>query len=182
MSSEFFTILTTAGRNKLANAAATNTPLALTQMAVGDGDKGAYYTPAEAQTTLKHEVWRGPINNLYVDPKNANQIVANLVIPDTAGGWYVREVGLFDSTGALIAVGKFPESYKPMLAAGSDKQLDVRMVLAVSNTSDVTLQIDPSVVFATREYVDTGRAEDLATVLQALCDTNRLVLTQHYLN
>ncbi|MDO5940652.1 phage tail-collar fiber domain-containing protein [Burkholderia cepacia] len=154
MANEFFTILTTVGRNKLAAATATATPLALTQMAVGDGDNGAYYNPTEAQTTLKHEVWRGAINRLSVDPNNSSWIVAELVIPDDVGGWYVREVGLFDSTGTMIAVGKFPESYKPTLVAGSNKQLYVRMIMEVTNTAAVTLQVDPSIVLATRQYVD----------------------------
>ena len=154
MANEFFTILTATGRNKLAAATATATPLTLTQMAVGDGDNGAYYSPTEAQTALKHEVWRGAINHLAVDANNPNWIVAELVIPDNVGGFYIREVGLFDSAGAMIAVGKFPESYKPTLAAGSNKQLYVRMILEVANTSAVTLLVDPSVVLATRQYCD----------------------------
>ncbi len=162
MANEFFTILTAVGRNKLANAVATSTPLVLTQMAVGDGDNGAYYNPTEAQAALKHEVWRGAINHLYVDPNNANWIVAELVIPDNVGGWYIREVGLFDNTGAMIAVGKFPESYKPTLAAGSNKQLYVRMISEVTNTSAVTLVVDPDVVMANRRYVDDKVASELA--------------------
>ncbi|MEW5892376.1 MAG: phage tail protein [Pseudomonadota bacterium] len=161
MANEFFTILTATGRNKLAAATATGTPLTLTQMAVGDGDNGAYYSPTEAQTALKHEVWRGAINHLAVDANNPNWIVAELVIPDNVGGFYIREVGLFDSTGAMIAVGKFPESYKPTLAAGSNKQLYVRMILEVTNTSAVTLLVDPSVVLATRQYCDDKVADEL---------------------
>lgn len=161
MANEFFTILTATGRNKLANATATATPLNLTRMAVGDGDNGAYYSPTEAQTALKHEVWRGAINHLAVDANNPNWIVAELVIPDNVGGFYIREVGLFDSTGAMIAVGKFPESYKPTLAAGSNKQLYVRMILEVANTSAVTLLVDPSVVLATRQYCDDKVAAEI---------------------
>lgn len=161
MANEFFTILTATGRNKLAAATATGTALTLTQMAVGDGDNGAYYSPTEAQTALKHEVWRGAINHLAVDANNPNWIVAELVIPDNVGGFYIREVGLFDSTGAMIAVGKFPESYKPTLAAGSNKQLYVRMILEVANTSAVTLLVDPSVVLATRQYCDDKVADEL---------------------
>lgn len=161
MANEFFTILTATGRNKLAAATATGTPLTLTQMAVGDGDNGAYYSPTEAQTALKHEVWRGAINHLAVDANNPNWIVAELVIPDNVGGFYIREVGLFDSTGAMIAVGKFPESYKPTLATGSNKQLYVRMILEVANTSAVTLLVDPSVVLATRQYCDDKVADEL---------------------
>lgn len=162
MANEFFTILTATGKAKLAAAQTSGTPLQITQMAVGDGDNGAYYNPIESQTALKHETWRGALNNLSVDASNLNWIVAELVIPDTVGGFYIREVGLFDSTGALIAVGKFPESYKPTLAAGSNKQLYVRMILEVSNASAVTLLIDPSVVLATRATVDQRIAEELA--------------------
>ncbi|WP_369951999.1 phage tail protein [Ralstonia syzygii] len=161
MANEFFTILTAVGRNKLAAAVAAGTQLALTQMAVGDGDNGAYYNPIEGQTALKHEVWRGAINHLYVDPNNANWIVAELVIPDDVGGWYIREVGLFDSAGAMFAVGKYPESYKPILASGSNKQLYVRMIMEVANTAAVTLQVDPSVVLATRQYVDSKVAGEI---------------------
>ena len=161
MANEFFTILTATGRNKLAAATATGTALTLTQMAVGDGDNGAYYSPTEAQIALKHEVWRGAINHLAVDANNPNWIVAELVIPDNVGGFYIREVGLFDSAGAMIAVGKFPESYKPTLAAGSNKQLYVRMILEVANTSAVTLLVDPSVVLATRQYCDDKVADEL---------------------
>lgn len=161
MANEFFTILTATGRNKLAAATATGTALTLTQMAVGDGDNGAYYSPTEAQTALKHEVWRGAINHLAVDANNPNWIVAELVIPDNVGGFYIREVGLFDNAGAMIAVGKFPESYKPTLAAGSNKQLYVRMILEVANTSAVTLLVDPSVVLATRQYCDDKVAAEL---------------------
>jgi phage-related tail fiber protein len=161
MANEFFTILTATGRNKLAAATATGAPLTLTQMAVGDGDNGAYYSPAEAQTALKHEVWRGAINHLAVDANNPNWIVAELVIPDNVGGFYIREVGLFDSAGAMIAVGKFPESYKPTLAAGSNKQLYVRMILEVTNTTAVTLLVDPSVVLATRQYCDDKVAAEI---------------------
>jgi len=154
MADEFFTILTTMGKNKLATAAAQGIPLKLTHMAVGDGDNGAYYLPVESQQYLKHETWRGTLNHLSIDKKNPHWIVAEVVIPDDVGGFYIREVGLFDETGALIAIGKFPESYKPILATGANKQLYVRMILEVSNAASVTLLIDPSVVLATRQYVE----------------------------
>ncbi|WP_240947014.1 phage tail-collar fiber domain-containing protein [Leeia aquatica] len=162
MANEFFTLLTTTGKARLAAAQASSTPLQITHMAVGDGDNGSYYNPVESQTALKHETWRGALNNLSVDQSNPNWIVAELVIPDTVGGFYIREVGLFDSTGNLIAVGKFPESYKPTLASGSNKQLYVRMILEVSNAASVTLLVDPSVVLATRSTVDQRIAEELA--------------------
>ncbi|MGR2660313.1 phage tail protein [Chromobacterium haemolyticum] len=162
MANEFFTLLTASGKAKLAAAQANGAPLQISQMAVGDGDNGGYYTPSESQTALKHETWRGALNHLAVDPNNPNWVVAEAVLPDTVGGFYIREVGLFDSRGDLIAIGKFPESYKPLLAAGSNKQLYVRMILEVSNTAAVTLLVDPSVVLATRSAVDQRIAEELA--------------------
>lgn len=158
---DFYTILTSTGRAKLANAQVTGVPVSLTHMGVGDGENGAYYLPSEVQTTLKHEVWRDQLSDLRVDATNPAWIVAELVIPDTVGGFYIREVGLFDSAGDLIAVGKFPESYKPTLPAGSNKQIYVRMILEVANTSTVTLKVDPSVVLATRAYVDQKVTDEI---------------------
>lgn len=161
MANEFFTILTATGRSKLARAVVENTPLALTHMAVGSGNNDAYYTPGEDQTSLKHEVWRGPLNNLSVSPENPNWIVAECVIPDNVGGFYIREMGLFDTAGTLIAVGRFPESYKPTMVDGSNKQLYVRMILEVSNTASVTLLVDQSIALATHQYVDNKISSEL---------------------
>lgn len=161
MANEFFTILTATGRSKLARAVVENTPLALTHMAVGSGNNDAYYTPGEDQTSLKQEVWRGPLNNLSISPENPNWIVAECVIPDNVGGFYIREMGLFDTAGTLIAVGRFPESYKPTLANGSNKQLYVRMILEVSNTASVTLLVDQSIALATHQYVDNKISSEL---------------------
>ncbi|MBX9299260.1 phage tail protein [Chromobacterium piscinae] len=162
MNNDFFTLLTAVGKAKLAAAASGGAPLKLSQMAVGEGDNGAYYTPAESQTALKSEAWRAGLNHLSTDPANPNWIVAELVIPDQVGGFTIREVGVFDADGALFAVGKFPESYKPVLADGANKQLYVRMILEVSNAAAVTLMVDPSVVLATRGSVDQRIAEELA--------------------
>ncbi|ERE08056.1 hypothetical protein O166_05810 [Pseudogulbenkiania ferrooxidans EGD-HP2] len=162
MNNDFFTLLTAVGKAKLAAAASGGAPLKLSQMAVGEGDGGAYYTPTESQTALKSEAWRAGLNHLSTDPANPSWIVAELVIPDPVGGFTIREVGVFDADGALFAVGKFPESYKPVLADGANKQLYVRMILEVSNAAAVTLMVDPSVVLATRGSVDQRIAEELA--------------------
>lgn len=153
MSAKFYTLLTDIGAAKLANAAALGVPLKITQMAVGDGG-GALPTPSAQQTALIAEKRRASLNMLYIDPQNSSQIIAEQVIPETEGGWWIREVGLFDETGALIAVGNCPESYKPQLAEGSGRTQTVRMVLITSSTDNITLKIDPSVVLATRKYVD----------------------------
>jgi phage-related tail fiber protein len=153
MSAKFYTLLTEIGAAKLASSAALGVPLKITQMAVGDGG-GVLPTPSAQQTRLVAEKRRADINMLYIDPQNSSQIIAEQVIPETEGGWWIREVGLFDDTGALIAVGNCPESYKPQLAEGSGRTQTVRMVLITSSTENVTLKIDPAVVLATRKYVD----------------------------
>ncbi len=115
---------------------------------------GAAYDPVERQTALKNEVWRGQVNQLYVHADNPNWLVIEAVVPEDTGGWFVREVGLFDADGNLIAVGKYPVTYKPVLASGSAKDLYIRMILEISNTADVVLKIDPAIVLASRKYVD----------------------------
>ncbi|EIZ9483982.1 phage tail protein [Cronobacter sakazakii] len=153
MSAKFYTLLTDIGAAKLASAAALGVPLKITQMAVGDGG-GVLPTPNAQQTKLVAEKRRADLNMLYIDTQNSSQIIAEQVIPETEGGWWIREVGLFDETGALIAVGNCPESYKPQLAEGSGRTQTVRMVLITSSTDNITLKIDPAVVLATRKYVD----------------------------
>ncbi|MGX4986326.1 phage tail protein [Enterobacter roggenkampii] len=153
MSAKFYTLLTDIGAAKLASAAALGVPLKITHMAVGSGG-GALPTPNAQQTALVAEERRAALNMLYIDPQNSSQIIAEQVIPENEGGWWIREVGLFDETGALIAVGNCPESYKPKLAEGSGRTQTVRMVLITSSTDNITLKIDPAVVLATRKYVD----------------------------
>ncbi len=158
MSAKFYTLLTEIGAAKLASAAALGVPLKITHMAVGDGG-GVLPTPSAQQTTLVAERRRAALNMLYIDPQNNSQIIAEQVIPETEGGWWIREVGLFDETGALIAVGNCPESYKPQLTEGSGRTQTVRMVLITSSTDNITMKIDPAVVLATRKYVDDKALE-----------------------
>ncbi|EAO9052119.1 phage tail protein [Salmonella enterica] len=158
MSTKFYTLLTDIGAAKLASAAALGVPLKITYMAVGDGG-GVLPTPDAKQTALVNEKRRAALNMLYIDPQNSSQIIAEQVIPENEGGWWIREVGLFDESGALIAVGNCPESYKPQLAEGSGRTQTVRMVLITSSTDNITLKIDPAVVLATRKYVDDKALE-----------------------
>ncbi|EEN7385619.1 phage tail protein [Salmonella enterica] len=153
MDNEFYTLLTDWGMAKIASALADKKQIHLQKMAVGDGG-GQYYEPTASQTNLRHEVWRGEMNTLTVAPNNPNWLIAELVLPEDVGGWYVREVGVFDDEGELIAIGKFPESYKPLLPGGCGKQVCIRLIMEVSNTTAVTLTVDPSIVLATRDYVD----------------------------
>ncbi|WP_106378673.1 phage tail protein, partial [Escherichia coli] len=158
MSTKFYTLLTDIGAAKLASAAALGVPLKITHMAVGDGG-GTLPTPDAKQTALVNEKRRAALNMLYIDPQNSSQIIAEQVIPENEGGWWIREVGLFDESGALIAVGNCPESYKPQLAEGSGRTQTVRMVLITSSTGNIILKIDPAVVLATRKYVDDKALE-----------------------
>src|SRR5476649_1628277 len=170
MAAKFFALLTNLGAAKLANAAALGTKLEITQMAVGDG-AGLLPTPDPAQTALKGEVRRAAINLLTVDPLNASQVIAEQVIPENEGGWWIREIGLYDKDGVLIAIANCPETYKPLLQEGSGRTQTIRVVLIVSSVDTVTLKIDPSVVLATRKYTD-----DKAIEVKAYADD---VITRH---
>ena len=153
MATKYYAVLTNVGAAKLANATALGAQVEITQMAVGDGN-GALPTPNPAQTALVHELRRAPLNSLSIDPNNTNQIIAEQVIPEDVGGWWIREIGLFDKDGDMIAVANCAETYKPLLVEGSGRTQVIRMVLIVSSTEAVTLKIDPSVILATRKYVD----------------------------
>ncbi|SAW74880.1 Tail fiber protein [Klebsiella pneumoniae] len=153
MATKYYAVLTNVGAAKLANATALGAQVEITKMAVGDGN-GVLPTPNQAQTALVHELRRKPLNSLSIDPNNANQIIAEQVIPEDEGGWWIREIGLFDKDGDMIAVANCAETYKPQLQEGSGRVQVVRMILIVSSTAAVTLKIDPSVVLATRQYVD----------------------------
>ncbi|QZA37056.1 phage tail protein [Citrobacter amalonaticus] len=153
MTAKYFAILTNQGAARLANAAALGTKLNLTQMAVGDAN-GTLPTPDPAQTKLINQKRIAPLNLLTVDPDNTSQIIAEQIIPENEGGFWIREIGLYDDDGILIAVANCPETYKPQLQEGSGRTQTIRMILIVSSTSSITLKIDPSVVLATRKYVD----------------------------
>lgn len=167
MATKYYAVLTNVGAAKLANATALGAQVEITQMAVGDGN-GVLPTPNPAQTALIHELRRAPLNSLSIDPNNANQIIAEQVIPEDVGGWWIREIGLFDKDGDMIAVANCAETYKPQLQEGSGRVQVVRMILIVSSTAAVTLKIDPSVVLATRQYVDDRIIQVKAYVDQQL--------------
>lgn len=153
MSAIYFAIPTDAGQAKIANAIALGVPLKITQMAVGDGN-GQPVTPTPAQTALVREKRRAPLNTLFQDPLNQAQLVAEQIIPEDVGDWWIREVGIFSEDGTLIAVANCPDTYKPLLSSGAGRTQVIRLVLTVSDTSAVELKIDPAVVLATRQYVD----------------------------
>ncbi|CQH63009.1 TPA: phage tail protein [Yersinia enterocolitica] len=158
MTARFFALLTNIGAAKLANATALGTRLEITHMAVGDGG-GTLPTPNPAQTQLVNEQRRAALNALSIDPINTSQIIAEQVIPEAEGGWWIREIGLLDKDGDLIAIANCAETYKPLMQEGSGRTQTIRMILIVSSTAAVTLKIDPSVVLATRKYADDKAIE-----------------------
>lgn len=158
MTTKYFALLTNQGAAKLANAAALGTKVNITYMAVGDGG-GTLPTPDPAQTKLIGEQRRAQLNSLTIDAANSSQIIAEQIIPESEGGFWIREIGLFDADGVLLAVANCAETYKPQLAEGSGRTQTVRMILIVNSTSAVTLKIDPAVVLATRQYVDNAVIE-----------------------
>ncbi|HGU9803548.1 tail fiber protein [Citrobacter portucalensis] len=159
MSTKFKTIITTAGAAKLAAATVPGgKKVNLTAMAVGDGG-GVLPEPNVGQVKLINEVWHHALNKISQDNKNKNYIVAELVIPPEVGGFWMRELGLYDDAGTLIAVANMAESYKPELAEGSGRAQTCRMVIIVSSIASVELSIDATTVMATQDYVDDKLAE-----------------------
>ncbi|HGU7339081.1 TPA: phage tail protein, partial [Escherichia coli] len=151
---KFKTIITTAGAEKLAASASDGgkkvTPAV---MAVGDGG-GTLPDPDAKQTALINEVWRHDLNRVFIDNTSKNTVVAELIIPAETGGFWMRELGLYDDEGTLIAVANMAESYKPRIAEGTGRSQICRMVIAVSNIEIISLTVDSTVVTATKEYVD----------------------------
>ncbi|MGZ7897232.1 phage tail protein [Haemophilus sp. SZY H56] len=152
MTAQYFTVLTNYGTQAFAKALATNQPLILSSFAVGDGN-GQAVTPTADRTALVKETHRANISAVSLDPRNNKQIIIELTIPEDVGGFYIREMGVFDSTNKLVAYANAPESFKPRLESGSGKVQVLRMILKVSNSQAVTLSIDNSVIFVTRQQL-----------------------------
>ncbi|TDT57189.1 tail-collar fiber protein [Enterobacter sp. AG5470] len=153
MTAKYYAILTNQGAAKLAAATAQGTRLNITRMAVGDGN-GTLPSPNATQTSLVNQKRIGALNVLMVDSINSNQIIAEQIIPENEGGFWIREMGLYDDAGVLVAVANCPETYKPQLDEGSGRTQTIRMVLTISNTSAITLKVDATVALASRQYVD----------------------------
>ena len=158
--SQFFAILTAIGEAKQANADALGVPWTFAQMGVGDAN-GTDPTPSRTQTRLINERRRAPLNQVKVDPANASIVIAEQVIPPDVGGWWIREIGLYDADGDLVAVANCAPSFKPLLTQGSGKTQVVRMNFIVTSAANVTLKIDPAVVLATREFVELRLSEEI---------------------
>nr|AOY11786.1 fused tail fiber protein [synthetic construct] len=176
MEEKFYIILTKIGREKIANATALGELVGLTKFQVGDSN-GEYYEPTEEQTALKNVVWEGNINSLRIDEKNPNWIVIETILPGTVGGFMIREAAVLDNENNIIAIGKYPETYKPRAEDGSIKDLVVKMILQLSNTSNVTLEVDPTLVFVTQK--DIQELETKIGTINTKIDTTKTELTSN---
>jgi phage-related tail fiber protein len=168
----YSTLLTAIGAATFTNAYAAGLTIDLTHLAIGDGN-GSPVIPLENMTSLVHEVHRVPVSALSVDAVNTAWLIVEAVVPASVGGWTVREIGLFDDDNHLIAVGNFPDTYKPLLAEGSARDLLIRMIIQTSNASVVNLTIDPSVVVAT-----AGTVANAIAAHEAKADPHPQYLTQ----
>lgn len=153
MSEKFYTLLTSIGKAKIANSSVLGSKVNFVKMKVGDGN-GKYYNPTEEQTDLVNTVWEGNITHISVDENNPNWINIEVMIPANVGGFMIREYGVFDEEGNMLAIAKCAESYKPVAEDGSTKELLIKMVLAVSNTENITLKIDPTIIFAKKSELE----------------------------
>ncbi|HBE8924282.1 TPA: phage tail protein [Clostridioides difficile] len=147
---QFYTILTNIGKAKIANAGMLGKPVVLEKIQAGDGG-GNYYNPTEDQAALKNKVWEGNINAFDNDENNPNWIIATACIPGSIGGFTVREMGLIDNEGDMIAICKSPETYKPKVGNGAMKDLYLKFIIEVSNVEKVTLVVDPTAIFLTKK-------------------------------
>ena len=162
MTAQYFTVLTDYGTQAFANAIATNQPIQFSSFAVGDGN-GQAVTPTADRTALVKETHRANVSAVSLDPRNNKQIIIELTIPEDVGGFYIREMGVFDSTNKLVAYANVPESFKPTLESGSGKVQVLRMILKVSNSQAVTLSIDNSVIFVTRQQLNPKKITSQTT-------------------
>lgn len=150
----YYVVVTAVGRAKLAACTTTGGHLALSRMAVGDGG-GAAYDPTDQASHLVRETYRGDLHNVAIDPDNPTWVRCEMVIPPQVGGWYVREVGLYDADGDLIAIGSYPPTYKPVLDEGSTVELAIRMIVEITNADTVQLIVDTTTVMASQAWVLT---------------------------
>lgn len=158
MAEQFYVLITDVGLAKITNGLINNTKVDFTQMAVGDGG-GSYYNPSSSQIKLVREVWRGPVGMVAIDEDDNNRVQIISPIPPNVGGFFIREVGLYDADGDLIIIAKQPETYKPAIENGSTKDLTIKLLIEVANASSIVMKIDPTVITATRKYVDDKVAE-----------------------
>ena len=173
MEEKFFSLITEIGKQKITNAVALGKKVELSNLCLGDGD-GGYYEISESQTALKNQVWEGGLSRVVVGQKNKNEILAEAYIPTDVGGFYIREAGIKDKDGDLIAIAKHPETFKPIGEFGAYKDITIRMILSFSNAANVVLKVDPSIVVATQKDL-----KDLAENIPQMIDTDAFERIEH---
>ena len=166
----YASVLTEIGRAQLIDSQVTGTSLIWSKMAVGDGN-GSPVTPVSSRTALVRERYRGLISSLIVDPADATQVIADLVIQPQDGGWTLREFGIFDSEERLVVYGSLPEIVKPVLSEGSGVTMTIRVRASVGNDAHIELSVDPTLILATRDYVDSNAIRDISIAGQIITIT-----------
>jgi hypothetical protein len=152
---EFYTLITKTGISKILDSQAKNTPLMLKTFAVGDGGDG-YCEPDENQVQLINERFRGNISRIYTDTNYSNRLIVECAIPSTSGGYYIREVGIFDDSKNLFAVANIPESYKPVESEGSTRDFYIKIVVEIENLNDVNLIVDGNTALVSIDYLNNN--------------------------
>ena len=150
---KFGTILTKIGKAKISEAALSGNNIELKKLKIGDSN-GKYYDPVESQTELKNELYSCEIGSIKIDNDNPNWVIVDTVLPCSVGGFTIREVGICDSENNLIAVSKYPETYKPVIENGAGKDICIRLIIEVSNAENITMNLDPNVIIATKEDIN----------------------------
>ena len=168
--SNYKTLITNIGLSKLADATATGNNLTLTKLAVGDGGGDAVMPDAD-MSSLVNEVWRGPINSISTDQANPSHLNIECIIPTSVGGWWMREVGIFDAEGDLIIIANYPDTHKTLLEDGAPAEFRMMVIAEFTNADAVTLQIDPAIVMASKDYVDKSIEAIPATDLSGYATT-----------
>ena len=186
MAGDFYTVLTDIGKQKQATYQAGGPAVELAKICAGTGGGDSYYSnynkaELEALTDLVDKVWEEPISHLAVDNNNPNWVVTEGVIPVEEGGWMIREVGIKDIAGDLIAVGRFPPTYKPSLNDGAAQDLLIRSISEWGNADAVTLNVDPAVALASRGMVETHVAERIQPEDQVTGKHYKLVYVNGYI-
>ena len=176
--SQYYSLITQVGAAAEASAKGLGQLVNLNEFAVGDS-KGVEYDPTGSETALKNEIYRGAISSITVDPNNANQFIVDCVVPRDQGGFTIREAAIFTDKGVMYGIAKHPPSFKTITSSGTASELRVKFVFATSNASSINLLIDPSIVNATREYVDASANVTMVTGNQAAVRNKENVFLAH---
>ncbi|EFT8098451.1 phage tail protein [Campylobacter coli] len=153
--SEYYTILTKIGIAKFIAARASGNGINLKSFKLSS----KVILPSEEMQSLEEIVYEANISSKSVDESNPNYINLMCYVPSDIGGFEINAIGIYDEVGDLLAVGNLPRTYKPILKEGSAKELMIKIVMELSNAEEVILKLDPSVIMASRDYVDAIKIE-----------------------